>query len=119
MPDNMIMGHFVYGPNTLYEFDDRTLSHLKLAIGAKLRRQESFYLSWIVPSSLGSGRITVWLGPAIPIQFEFRTEFAPEANREWVKALTLSASGDCGMIVVDELEAAQHLPDNPRTSSAS
>ena len=44
------MGMLVYGFNgESYEFDDRTSSHLKIAIVTKLRRHEAFLLSWEIP----------------------------------------------------------------------
>jgi hypothetical protein len=39
------MGFLTYGGVQEYEFDDRTLAHLKVAITIKLRRQESFLMS--------------------------------------------------------------------------
>lgn len=109
----------MYGANARHEFDDRTLAHLKTAVGAKLSRHESFYLSWIVPASHGSGRVTVWMSPSIPVQFQFRSKSAPKLNREWVKALVMTALNDRGMVVLDEHEAPGYLRGHPPTLSAS
>lgn len=103
------MGNLVYASAAKFEFDDRVLSHVKVAVGAKLRRQESFYLSWTLPSSEGSGRRSLWVSPSIPLEFHFRSSRAPEINRVWVLALELSASGDRGMIVMPEADAEAYV----------
>lgn len=117
MPHDMDMGHFVYGAGARYEFADRTLAHVKVAAGAKLRRQESFYLSWVIPASAGSGRVTVWMSPSIPAQFQFRSTEPANLNREWVKALAMTAMSDRGMVVLEEEEAAAYVRDHPPTLS--
>ncbi|SDR82135.1 DUF7882 family protein [Microterricola viridarii] len=109
------MGSLVYGAGTKYEMDDRTLAHVKIAVGGKLRRQESFYLSWVIPSSAGSGRVSIWLSPAIPLQFHFSTPTAPQLNRVWVKALEMTAMSDRGMVVLPENEADDYIRDHPPT----
>jgi hypothetical protein len=111
------MGHFVYGANAKYEFSDRTLAHVKVAAGLKLRRQESFYLSWVKPASEGSGRVTVWLSPSIPVQFQFTTQHPEDLNRVWLKALAMTAMSDRGMVVLEEQEVAAYVRDNPPTLS--
>lgn len=114
------MGKLVYASTAQFEFDDRVLSHVKVAVGAKLRRQESFYLSWTVPSSEGSGRRSLWVSPSIALEFHFHSARAPEINRVWVHALDLSASGDRGMIVMSEADAEAYVEDRtkaPRTGS--
>ena len=52
------MGYLIYGAGAEYEIDDRMLSHLKIAVAAKLRLQESFLLNWTVSPSDGSGRVS-------------------------------------------------------------
>jgi hypothetical protein len=111
------MGHFVYGANAKYEFSDRTLAHVKVAAGLKLRRQESFYLSWVKPKSEGSGRVTVWLSPSIPVQFQFKTPQPEDLNQVWLKALAMTAMSDRGMVVLEEQEAAAYVRDHPPTLS--
>ena len=48
------MGLIFYGnsPDPI-EVDDRTLAHLKVVIALKLRRNESFTLSWRHPDATG------------------------------------------------------------------
>ena len=37
----------------------------------KLRRGESFSFSWKYEAAHGAGRSSLWVHPAIPLQFEF------------------------------------------------
>ncbi len=97
------MGRLIYGiPDAEVEFDDRVLAHMKAVIVAKLRRNESFTLSWDVPAEEGGGRSSVWLNPAIPIQFEFYGSRDPSVNRAWIDELMKSANSPGGMRIVPE-----------------
>ena len=97
------MGRLVYGaPTWSVEFDDRALAHMRIVILAKLRRNESFALSWNVQSSHGSGRSSVWIHPAIPLQFDFYGSRDPVLNRTWIEALMLTANSASGLELVPE-----------------
>ncbi|MFD3444536.1 hypothetical protein ACFDTO_08055 [Microbacteriaceae bacterium 4G12] len=51
------MGTLFYGASRLeVTFDDRVLAHLQIVMTSKLRRHESFMLSWSVDRTDGSGR---------------------------------------------------------------
>ncbi|KQX05078.1 hypothetical protein ASC59_12700 [Leifsonia sp. Root1293] len=84
------------------EFDDRLLAHLKVAITQKLRRGESFTLSWVHPPGREGGRTSLWIDPASFIRWEFETATAPEINTEWVERLLRAASTTGGMVIVGE-----------------
>ena len=88
-----------------YPFDDRTLAHLKVAITAKLRRGESFLLSWTAPAEEGSGRVSLWMSPSLPLIYRFTDPDAIELSRTWLEALAASAQQVQGMTVMDEAEA--------------
>ena len=97
------MGKFVYGtPSTTVEFDDRTLAHLKVVIIAKLRRGESFSFSWEKSPESGSGRSSIWLNPAVPLQFEFSGSKEPALNRAWLEELVQLSNTPAGLRVVPE-----------------
>lgn len=99
------MGMLVYGfEATSYEFDDRTLSHLKIAIVTKLRRHEAFLLSWEIPAESGSGRVSLWISREIPLGFVFQESRPPELNARWMEALLLISQRTGGMQVIDESE---------------
>lgn len=103
------MGYLIYGAGAEYEFDDRVLAHLKIAIVAKLRLQESFLINWTIPSGAGGGRTSLWLSAGIPLQFRFAGSKPPELNRVWLDALARSSHGIRGMVVMGEDEAAEYL----------
>jgi len=99
------MGYLVYNDRAQYRFDDRTLSHLKIAITSKLRLQEGFLLSWRVAPEDGGGRISIWLSPAIQLQFLFNEPVPPPLNPKWLESLSRSSHGLRGMVVMTEDEA--------------
>lgn len=96
------MGKLRYdGTSDPIPIDDVTLAHLKLVIGTKLRRQESFMMTWLPPD--GEQRlITVWVHPSIPLQFLFDEAAHPPIERHRVEELmtALNASGE---LVIDQV----------------
>lgn len=111
------MGHLTYGGSQEYEFEDRTLAHLKIAITMKLRRQESFLLSWSNPAERGGGRTSIWLNPGIPLTFRFSGSRPPQLNKEWLETLCELSNTAQGLTVVPEHHSAtvksavQHSPE--------
>lgn len=103
------MGTLVYGDSGRFDIDDRTLAHLKIAITTKLRRQESFLLNWTIPAEQGSGRVSIWLSPGVPLQFVFSVPRPPELNRQWLEALERSSHGIRGMVLIHENEVGEYL----------
>ncbi|KQZ06608.1 hypothetical protein ASD19_12840 [Microbacterium sp. Root53] len=97
------MGILHYGTDsTPIHIDDRALAHLKVVVVSKLRRQESFPVSWQHPEEDGAGRSTIWLNPSIPVRFQFDAAVAPELNREWLEELAQSANALGGITLVSE-----------------
>jgi hypothetical protein len=76
--------------------------HLQVVIGSKLRRGESFFLSWNDPAAAGAGRSSVWLHPSIPLFFKYYGSKTPTLNRAWVDALTTSANSGHGLLLSTE-----------------
>lgn len=97
------MGLLIYA-NSIpgIEFDDRALTHLKIVIFAKLRRQESFGFCWNNPVALGSGRRAIWLSPSVPLEFVFFGSRTPEVNRTWLAELAKSANSASGLLLLPE-----------------
>lgn len=83
--------------------DDRALAHLKIVIATKLRRNESFTLSWVHPEGDPQGRSTIWIHPSIPLRFTFDDPVAPEINMKWVEQLMQSASSTGGISLSAEI----------------
>jgi len=102
------MGTLTYA-GAEYRIDDRVLAHLKIAITVKLRVGEAFLLNWQVPAEEGSGRISLWIAPSIPISYRFNGSKVPDLNRQWLDALARSSHGIRGMIVMDEAQAIEYV----------
>ena len=97
------MGKLIYNSSTReIEIDDRTLAHLRVAILNKLRRSESFAMTWEHGVENGSGRTTMWLHESIPLQFIFSGNRAPKLNRLWIEQMLLSANSTAGLQFVPE-----------------
>ncbi|MCU1569331.1 MAG: uncharacterized protein JWR33_72 [Naasia sp.] len=96
------MGKLTYDSTLVVDFDDRVLAHLQIVIGAKLRRNESFYFSWRDDSQIGDGRSVIWLHPAIPIFYKFYGGRPPAINRAWIDDLMTAANSAAGLRLVPE-----------------
>ena len=84
------MGSFYYdGKETPITVDDRALAHLKAVMLTKLRRNESFAVSWA--NEDGHGRNTIWVNPAVPLRFSFDAPTSPELDPEWLVQLAEEA----------------------------
>ncbi|WP_349361117.1 ATP-dependent DNA ligase [Cryobacterium sp. PH29-G1] len=95
------MGSLTYD-RVVVEIDDRTLAHLQLVIVQKLRRGESFLLSWQDSRAVGSGRSSIWLHPSIPLYFKYSGGHAATLNRQWIEDLSRSANSAQGLVIVSE-----------------
>lgn len=111
------MGSLTYD-RVVVEIDDRTLAHLQIVIVQKLRRGESFLLSWRDSTEVGSGRSSIWLNPAIPLYFKFAGGRAATLNRQWIEELSRSANSTQGLVIVSEEDSlpAATLPAPPKTT---
>lgn len=85
------------------QVEDRALAHLKVVIATRLRRQESFTLSWEHPEGEDSGRSTIWLHPSIPLRFVFDDPQQPELNGRWIEAMMRSVDSTGGISLIDEV----------------
>jgi hypothetical protein len=84
------------------QVDDVTLAHLKIVIGTKLRRQESFMMTWLPDQTVASGRLTTWMHPSIPLVFSFDSAAFPHIDPGRVTNMIeqLNSRGD---LVLDQL----------------
>jgi len=96
------MGKLIYEGTIKVDFDDRTLAHLQLVIGNKLRRGEPFHFTWRDDASIGDGRTTVWLHPACGLVYKFYGGRKPQMNPAWVDALAFTANSQSGLYLVPE-----------------
>ena len=110
MPHTEGMGSLTYGEAQKFEFDDRLLSHVKLAIVAKLHRHESFLLNWTVPVEQGSGRVSIWISRESQLTFRFDGSRPVAINPAWVEALAMTSIRTGGMQLMREDEIDLILP---------
>lgn len=107
------MGSLIYGQSAIeIRFDDRALMHLQIVITSKLRRKESFLLTWINAPGDGGGRASVWLDPSISLIsliYRFTGGRLPSINRAWLDVLVSSASSSGGMMFTRARSATQLL----------
>ena len=97
------MGSLIYGNSGIeIAFDDRVLAHLELVINAKLRRRESFMLSWRDTPAVGDGRSAVWLDTAIPLYFRYSGSRIPLIDKEWLEELVMEASSTRGLVLTED-----------------
>jgi hypothetical protein len=103
------VGTIYYGGSaTPIHIEDRALAHLKVVIATKLRRNESFTVSWQHPEDQPRGRSTLWLHPSIPLRFVFDDPEPTELSRVWIEELANSANSSGGIMLV-----AEHFDTDP------
>ena len=97
------MGRLRYdGHSDPIVIEDETLAHLKLVITTKLRRQESFMMTWKPVNGGVDRRASVWIHPAIPLQFGFDQPDAHVVDPHRIQEIMhgLNATGE---LVLDHL----------------
>lgn len=100
------------------QFEDRVLTHLQIVIVQKLRKGESFLMSWRDSDSVGDGRSSAWIHPSLSLYFKFSGSRVPAINRDWLASLMASANGSQGLIVTSEdTYANPPAPVTPATSA--
>jgi len=101
------VGTIYYGGSaTPIHIEDRALAHLKVVVATKLRRGESFTVSWRHPDDEPRGRSTIWLNPSIPLRFVFDDPEPAVLNRAWIEELAQSANSSGGIsLVAEHIEA--------------
>ena len=87
-----------------YEFSDRLLAHVQVVITTKLRRRESFALSWI--RDVDGGREAIWVDNGLPIRFRYDEGAIAPLNREWLESMMDGTHRPNGLLVTPE-------PGNP------
>lgn len=89
-------------PGARMVMDDRTLAHLQLVIGGKLRLDQSLFLTWVDPVETGTGRSSFWIGRTTDLQFRYDTNTRHALNRQWTELLMTSANSPGGLQLVPE-----------------
>jgi hypothetical protein len=94
-----------------FQFDDRTAAHLQIAISAKLRRAEHFFLTWTLEHKQGSGRHSIWIDNGVSLHFFLSGSRFPSINRAWLDQLMLTAGSPGGMQIEKEPAETSASPD--------
>lgn len=112
------MGQLYYGnSDTRIDVPDRLLAHLKVVVATKLRRNESFMLSW-TGGDESDGRSSIWLQPAIPLRFVFDSADMEILNPQTVRDMANNASSSAGLVVSLDQEIPEAQRDlRPVTNS--
>lgn len=90
------MGRLIYQERHVLDIEDRLLSHLRVVIMNKLRRQEPFML--MAPHS-EQGMLSLWLHPATPITMQFYGSRAPQLDSHLIEQMMHDASGPNGLVL--------------------
>jgi hypothetical protein len=90
------VGRLYYGSDgTGIEMPDRTLGYLRTIATTKLRRSESFTVSW--RGGPEGGRTTIWLHSSIPLRFEFSSPMQEALDRQELEKLAQAANSSGGV----------------------
>ncbi|WP_106815916.1 DUF7882 family protein [Microbacterium timonense] len=92
----------IYYAGAAIHIEDRALAHLKAVISTKLRRHESFTVSWRHPDGEPVGRSTIWLHPSIPLRFQFDDPEPTVLDRRWIESMAQSAHSTGGIVIVPQ-----------------
>lgn len=118
------MAQLYYGAETRpAEIPDHVLAHIKVLAATKLRRGESFMLTWPNGEDPAQGRTSVWMQPSIPLRFVFDGPEPDSLDREYLRTLADEAMSGRGIVLEWSGEApdepsAQTVPEQPRRVSA-
>lgn len=105
------MGRLIYEGRHRLVTDDRTLHHLQWVIGDKLRRHESFMVTWTQTLEEGGGRLSVWMHPAAAVTYTYDQRDRVPLNVSWLQVLTAAANSPSGLWLVPEPEHDERSPD--------
>lgn len=99
------MGFLFYGSSERpIRIPDSVLAHVKVVIATKLRRGESFTMSWRHPDGEEGGRSTIWIQPSIPLRFVFGTVEPEKLDPALLQTYAHSANSSSGLTI--DLEAS-------------
>jgi hypothetical protein len=94
------MGRLKFANGVRLDLDDRSLAHVNAVMQIKLRRGESFHLSWKDDPTIGDGRTTVWVHPETSSACTLGSRVA-KLDPRWIEALMVTANSVGGMRIVD------------------
>ncbi len=102
------MGLLFYGSSERpIRIPDRVLTHVKVVVAAKLRRGESFTMSWRHPEGEEGGRSTLWIQPSIPLRFVFGTAEPDAVDPVLLQMYANAANSSSGLTIDLEVSEAE------------
>lgn len=100
------MGLLFYGSSERpIRIPDRVLAHVKVVIATKLRRGESFTMSWRHAEGEEGGRSTIWIQPSIPLRFVFGAVEPEMLDPALLQSYANSANSSSGLTIDLDVEA--------------
>ncbi|QIG39536.1 hypothetical protein G5T42_08580 [Microbacterium sp. 4R-513] len=94
------MGCLYYGDDEHgIEVPDALLAHLKVVITTKLRRRESFTLTWRHDLAEPRGRSALWLQESIPLRFVFSREEPEQLQPALLQEFSRLANSTAGLTI--------------------
>ncbi|PVE69829.1 hypothetical protein [Microbacterium testaceum] len=108
------MATLFYGSDTApISLPDRLMGYIKVIASTKLRRGESFTLTWTGVEG-ETGRSTIWLQPSIPLRFVFESPEPEQLVGDYLRTLADQANAASGLVVDtrtwEAAEEASHTP---------
>src|SRR4051794_28421510 len=92
------MGTLYYGSSrTPILIEDRVLAHLKIVITSKLRRSESFLLSWDEPNENGSGRASVFIHQTCDLIYRFDGSRPADLDQQLLETMAAESTSTRGL----------------------
>jgi len=95
------MGTLLHGTMSV-DFEDRLLTHLQIVIIQRFRRNDPLIISWLDALTVGDGRSSMWMTPALPVYFKFAGSRVPTISADWLRTLSESAASSTGLILTTE-----------------
>ncbi len=112
------MATLFYGSDTApISLPDRLMGYIKVIASTKLRRGESFTLTWTGVEG-ETGRSTIWLQPSIPLRFVFNSPEPEQLVGDYLRTLADQANAASGLVVdARTWEAAEESSHTPMRTS--
>lgn len=93
------MGKLFYSSDPqAMDVDDRLLQYLQVVVATKLRRNESFTITWSDASN-GIGRTTLWIQPAISMRFVYSSAESARLSGGYLRQLADHAAMSSGLVL--------------------
>lgn len=107
----------LYVQDRQFAFDDWLFAHLRFVISQKLRRGESFLLTWSKEANEGSGRTSIWMTESMFLHFQFAKGRTPPLNPQWLEAMMEASYRLGGLVLDDVLEPRERPPGEARAGA--